>query len=106
MVVALLLYTAYDVRLTDCDSLVLMLRITLCSFVAAIAAGTSLFPVDSLLRSENIYEFGGDIPDPRVHHSMVASDDHVVLFGGYKSDGTVVNGNLLLLVRLFYLIFM
>ena len=49
------------------------------------------FPLDSTINPANINEFGGSIPDARVHHTLTVSDNYILAYGGYRADGTLIN---------------
>jgi hypothetical protein len=50
---------------------------------------TETFPPNSLNQAGAIFPMGGSIPTSRVHHSIVATDSYIIVYGGYDEDGGV-----------------
>ena len=49
------------------------------------------YPTDSLINNANVNEFGGSIPDARVHHTLSVSANYILAYGGYRADGTLID---------------
>jgi hypothetical protein len=54
-------------------------------------AQSLLFPLNSIVNKGNINEFGGIIPNGRVHHSLASSTNYVITYGGHRTDGSLIN---------------
>jgi hypothetical protein len=50
-----------------------------------------LYPPNSLTNPGALYPFGGDLPSSRVHHSMALSDNYVIVYAGYNTDGSLLD---------------
>lgn len=44
-----------------------------------------------MVNKGNINEFGGVIPNGRVYHSLASSTNFIVTYGGYRTDGSLIN---------------
>lgn len=50
----------------------------------------SEYPENTLYQPEAIFPLGGMLPSARVHHSVVATNNYVVVYGGYYNDGSLL----------------
>jgi hypothetical protein len=51
---------------------------------------SSMYPLNSLLDEASLFPLGGSLPLERVHHSINANSDFLILYGGYTSNGTIL----------------
>jgi hypothetical protein len=58
----------------------------------------SEYPINSLSNPGAAHTFGGDLPASRVHHSISATYNYVLVFGGYSTDGSLLGD-----INLFYI---
>jgi len=54
-------------------------------------AQSRLYPLNSIVNRGNVNEFGGIIPNGRVHHSLASSTNYIITYGGYRTDGSLIN---------------
>ena len=51
----------------------------------------TLYPANTLIHPGTLHPLGGTLPTARVHHSLSLSNDYVILFGGYSTEGTYLD---------------
>ncbi len=71
-----------------------MIRFTLVFICYLLHFVFSEYPLDYLINNNNIYEFEGEIPTPRVHHTLSVSSEYVLIYGGYDNNGTIIDGSI------------
>lgn len=66
-----------------------MVRFTVGQQISAFnpADSTSFYPPDSLISPGAAFPFGNILPSSRVHHSVSANSDYILVYGGYSSKG-------------------
>lgn len=57
-----------------------------------ISAQIKNYPTDGMINTGNIYEFQGQIPTPRVHNTISASSEYIIVYGGYNTDSSLIDG--------------
>lgn len=57
-----------------------------------------IYPINSINNPGILFPFGGDIPTSRVHHTITATTDYLIVYGGYSTDGSLLGD-----VNLFYI---
>lgn len=62
------------------------------------SADVPLYPINAVNNPGILFPFGGDIPTPRVHQTITATSDYVIVYGGYSTDGSVLGD-----INLFYI---
>lgn len=51
----------------------------------------TLYPENSLLNVGSLYPLAGSLPYARVHHTLALSNNYVIIFGGYSTDGSYLD---------------
>ena len=50
----------------------------------------SVYPENSLYNNGNIFPFSGDLPSPRVLHTVCCSNEFVFVYGGFSNQGMLL----------------
>lgn len=50
-----------------------------------------LYPTDGLLNLGSLYPLGGEIPSSRVMNSIVSTGNYIIIYGGYNTEGLLLN---------------
>jgi len=83
-------FVSHCIRMTTASLL------TLCGLIASVvssgpytpADNAAFYPINTLNNPGALFPLGGDIPSSRVHHTITAASDYLLVYGGYASDGS------------------
>ena len=75
--------------------LIINLYVASCLVYHVLASGpyvpednAAFYPINTLNNPGALFPLGGDIPSSRVYHTITASSDYLLVYGGYATDGS------------------